>query len=800
MYGAVRRDAHGNEATPAVEAVNTRRARAAPLAMSMLMLLGAAMVVGRTRPAAHDAATTSSEIDAVPPAAARAEAASSSSFSSASSSSSSSWSLEVFVDPRTGDDSNSGTAAAPLKTVSGARYAVRQLRATVGDALVTVVLSGGRHQLSETLELRPEDSNIKWIAASHHPGSGGAFATNTSSVLAGGARLSASCWQFVTTASDGGNVYTCDLSDGDWTTPPRVVRIDGTVALGARYPNRVEGAEYTDGFLIVEKSVYSNGSYWVTVEDEDSLVKKFMRASTFHSDVLYYGYQGWTSIYASMRAATTHEKTELDLEAESSGHWFKIECPINRCNYHDASIGKGTRFYVVNHYDALSDGEWYWSSSSSTLYVNTGVDGARPSNVAVPTLSYLFSLRGAEWKLGAAQSHVANVSFVGLRFQDTTFAYHGFQHGFNIEEGSAGIPADVVVRLDGAADVTVQDCEFTNTGGGGVLVTGGSRRVTVRDSTFRTLGQSGVMLVGNDTSQPKHVVVGHNTFQGVGRILASAGAVYASSASYVHVHDNTIEDTSRWAVMMRSTENATTNNNLIEYNTMTRIGDQTKDFGAVDFIGYDGMADANTVLRYNCIKHVIGVYSDTDGVETPYMNFGVYLDTGASGFVLHGNVIRDTVRASMFVHYGKNNNITNNIMVNANNADGSGGQVMWKGIEDNTRNNVFERNVIFYDRTSTNCLWYAKDSDPTWDESWATSDHNLVWCKNETAWSHYYNNSDLTPVGSWSKWQAYGNDQNSKVENPLFVDAQAGNWLFQADSPAWGLGIIDLPESVGGNC
>ena len=78
---------------------------------------------------------------------------------------------DIHVSP-TGDDSNAGTAAAPLQTLSAAQKAVRLAKAQgLPDGGITVYLHGGVYRLQQPLVLGPDDSGaagrpITWKAAS----------------------------------------------------------------------------------------------------------------------------------------------------------------------------------------------------------------------------------------------------------------------------------------------------------------------------------------------------------------------------------------------------------------------------------------------------------------------------------------------------------------------------------------------------------------------------------------------------------------------------------------------------------
>merc|ERR1719178_305530 len=100
------------------------------------------------------------------------------------------------------------------------------------------------------------------------------------------------------------------------------------------------------------------------------------------------------------------------------------------------------------------------------------------------------------------------------------------------------------------------------------------------------------------------------------------------------------------------------------------MGQQTKDFGGLSFIGYDGVPDARTTVQFNCVRDNIGVHSSASmGILSPYMNYGVYLDNEASGFYVHGNVFKHAVTANVFFHEGRNNVVTNNVLADARNND-----------------------------------------------------------------------------------------------------------------------------------
>ena len=58
--------------------------------------------------------------------------------------------------------------------------------------------------------------------------------------------------------------------------------------------------------------------------------------------------------------------------------------------------------------------------------------------------------------------------------------------------------------------------------------------------------------------------------------------------------------------------------------------------------------------------------------------------------------------------------------------------------------------------------------------------------------------SELTPLGSWEKWQTAGMDSNSAIADPQFKNAAKDDYHLQPGSPALKLGFQSIPfEKIG---
>ena len=377
---------------------------------------------------------------------------------------------------------------------------------------------------------------------------------------------------------------------------------------------------------------------------------------------------------------------------------------------------------------------------------------------------------------------------------------------------STGIPDDLAFHIRGGNDIRVRHCGFNGTGGGGILATDASANLTITYNSFHEIGQTAVMLVGNATTQPTHVEVGHNYIQGVGRVLASAAGLYGSSVSNSHFHNNVITEGSRWGIAIRSEsfENASSVQNLVEFNKISYMGQQTKDFGGLSFIGYDGVADAETTVQFNCVRDNVGVHSSAAmGIESPYMNYGIYLDNEASGYAIYGNVLKHSVTANLFFHEGRHNVVSNNVLADARNngplgKSSSGGQVAFKKKNGWTQNITFEQNIVlWFNNSHTDVLLYDSSGASDFDDRSFYIDRNLYWCVGAEVQDKFLTNNDLTPRGNWLNWTAAGYDHDSHITDPLFLDPSGGDYSFStegdpesADSPAHRIGFKALPNTV----
>ena len=189
------------------------------------------------------------------------------------------------------------------------------------------------------------------------------------------------------------------------------------------------------------------------------------------------------------------------------------------------------------------------------------------------------------------------------------------------------------------------------------------------------------------------------------------------------------------------------------------------DMGGISTLG----PQPGTVIRNN-LFHDIRSYD--------YGGWGLYTDEGSTGIVLENNVVYRCKSAGFHQHYGRDNVVRNNLLAfNTEHA------VMRTRAEDH-RAFWFTNNVVI------------ADSGTLLGSNWSGTSDNFISDRN--LWFDPRNGTAAAKYSfagkSWSDWQARGQDVNSRLADPLLVDAAHPDLGLRPESPAFALGFrpIDL--------
>lgn len=181
-----------------------------------------------------------------------------------------------------------------------------------------------------------------------------------------------------------------------------------------------------------------------------------------------------------------------------------------------------------------------------------------------------------------------------------------------------------------------------------------------------------------------------------------------------------------------------------------------------DFGGVQGLAVPNgCIVDHNWIHDMNAAKS---------IGNGLFFGTGAAGVILKNNLVHDISHDALKMDHGVNITLHNNIFAYANY------MMTWtKYVQDTFTfiidNNIFDNQYIY-----------------VMTGPWANEDSKYYINKN--IYWHQQDTSKLTWVyKTFENWQALGNDVNSYVTDPLFVDAENRNFNFKSQEAANKIGF-----------
>ena len=580
-----------------------------------------------------------------------------------------------------GNDENSGTKDSPFLTIEKAVEAVRNTNKTDKNG-ITVCIEAGEYRVS-SLEFSKEDSGTEKCPVTY-------CSYNGDVVINGGItldssdfrnaedypeiaeRLSAEARKSVTvidltkapyslTGDDWGKIYaigsyhTADSYDGDYAGPLYCeLFVDDIRQTVARYPD--------NDYLYTEEVVKTG----LGKESDGSLteVKDWDKIRNPESDVYKVNPE------LAKRISGWKNPDDVWMFGYWKYDWADASTPIGSFDKDTRELSPkfvslyGTKtdapYYFFNVLEELTaEGEWYLDRENGLLCM------WEPENADNKEIILSLSLNPV------INSEADYVTFDGLTVKGT--------------------------RSDGVVitgnNNTVQNCLIKNVAGN-ALIMNGSNNLAYNNEITRT-GRGGIIISGGDTE------------------TLTAGN---SKADNNYIHDwSEIYQTYQPAVtlegvgnicshneMANSPHEAITykgNNHIIEYNLIHDVCLLSDDAGAI----YSGRSWVwyGNVVRYNCIYNV---GSENHGPD------GIYLDDAVSGQKIYGNLLINIPSNSIHVGGGRDNVITNNIIVNpGNNA---------LRFDDRAREGALENGWFTHAYVGSGDMWEALYSSPWQSETW----------------------------------------------------------------------------------
>jgi parallel beta-helix repeat protein len=420
-------------------------------------------------------------------------------------------------------------------------------------------------------------------------------------------------------------------------------------------------------------------------------------------------------------------------------------------------LGIGDRYFVENVLEELdSPGEWYLDRHAGRLYY-WPTEPLSKVEVSAPVTGRLIQFEGDETK----GQTLSQVRFVGLTFTQTDYSPDDGCVGY--KEGSNG-----VVYLRGAVNCAVENCRFVSNGKAAVLLQGGRENV-VSGNDIANSAEGGIILLDSAAN-----TVSDNHIHDLGAVYKHVAGIVvrgAGSQDNVIAH-NLIHDITRWGIGLMQTGTG----NVVEYNDLYNTSLETYDTGGIHAYQDDRKFNCNTIIRYNRVHDGVG-FSSLMGLPM-FDSRGIYIDGFSSGYTItHNLCYRNSASGGIFIQGGHDIRISNNISV-----DNGGPQYLHTNFMENGANNEFSRNILCTANPRVALMWIYKGGEKV-----TRFDNNL--------YSHPTGDLCYPVVGSFTSWQALGQDAHSALGDPGFVNPQADDYSLKPDSPALALGFEPIDTS-----
>jgi len=649
-----------------------------------------------------------------------------------------------------GNDNNPGTKERPFATIAKARDAVRVAKETDAGPH-TIRLAEGVFELMEPIILDERDSGTTYI------GEGAKTILSGGRVLDGWKKESDEVWFVALPKEDGRDLYFEQLFIND----RRAVR--------ARTPNngffRPQDVQQEIPIETRNPRQRSVGQFLMPQKGElDFLTTTPQEELRFGQFVIHHNWD-------------TTRRILLGYDQENEMLLMKGE-PMKSWN-----PWRTTSLYYIENIRAAFDepGEWFYDGvNGKALYRPLPGERIEESQFIVPRsgLNQLLLIKGKP------EERVTNIRFEKMKFAYTDSprresvmraaeldtAVTGdlrYPGPMQVNPMQAAFWADAVIDVENAEAIIIADCEITNIGEYALWIKN-SDRCRVERNALTDLGAGGVRIGGVGSS--KFNIVDNNIIHRGGRLQAPAVGVWLGQGTEDNrITHNDIGDfyyTGISAGWVWGYTGGVAFRNIMEFNRIHDLGQGAlADMGGIYTLGNsEGSRFSNNVV-FN-----VKSYS--------YGGWGLYPDEGTEGFLMENNLVYNTTDGSFHQHYGRNNTVRNNILVNS-----TPHQVAVTRVEDHL-SMTFENNIIYW--TEGAAIGYQTDKART------EFRNNLWW--------HIGADDNPLPVDFKGKtheeWLV--KDPGSVVADPKFVDVKNKDFRLQEDSPALNMGFVPFDFSKAG--
>ncbi len=629
---------------------------------------------------------------------------------------------DIYVNAKSRN--GNGSKESPFTYIEEAENMVRQLRSIGIKEHINIWVYGGEYFIENTLEFNEDNDNISFKA---YPGEKPSFT---------GARKITG---FKESTQNGVKVFVADVPTG--------LKCDSVVKNGKTLPK----TRYPEsGYLQIETEKHMN-AIWT---EEDKKWEYNLGDTEFAGSIQYNPKEIKNIENVAVRVLHYWVTDFAFLSSYDAGtNIYTLSNPTTM------TIKAGDRYYFENIFEELnSPGEWYLDSSENKLYyVPFKGEKTEDTVICACVNDKLVDISGAE-----------NIDFSGIEFKNTNFTYPKTFDDLNffceekIKAPQAEIDVGGAVEVKKSTDINFISCDFKNIGNTALKFNKLVKNCNVTGCLFENIGGTGVFINGYNTENEfeitENINVIDNKITSYGRNWMSAIGVLLTNARNCVIKNNEISDGYYTAISVGWVWGYKYNvscNNKIQNNLIYNIGQGwLSDMGGIYTLGQQKGTD----ISGNVIHDVAA-----DSGQGGYGGWGIYLDEGSSYMSVKNNLVYDCGSESFHQHYGKENEITNNIFALSKIA-----QIRVSRKEEHNQLHL-KGNIIL---TDNNPAYSLAEEGKFTDESniyWDINNGKNVYCsetETDRIISRLYK-KDLNKMGYFS---------NAVCENPQFKDPKNGDF------------------------
>jgi len=434
------------------------------------------------------------------------------------------------------------------------------------------------------------------------------------------------------------------------------------------------------------------------------------------------------------------------------------------------------RYYVENARELLdAPGEWYLNRETGLFsYYPVPGETLDKTRLVAPVLTEFVRFKGDAER----NAFVENITIKGLAFHHADWELS--PAGNSSTQAAVEVPA--VISADGARNCVIDGCEIAHIGGYAIWFRRGCKNNRIQRNRLYDLGAGGIRIgmdrmPDSDAAESSGNLIDNNHIFDGGRVYPAGVGIWIAQASHNRISHNDIHDLFYTGISVGWNWDDTpnrTHHNVIEFNHVhDLVHGELSDAGLIYCLG----VSPGSVIRNN-------VFHDITSYTQPDFSWGIYLDATCGQYTVENNLVYNTRAGGiMFNNGGHEHVIRNNIFGPAQTNQ------IWPYFE--KRPNTFSHNIVFM--SEGNLL--VGHSENTLNErlkegqSLGVWDRNVYWHTAQKDRLRFYNRT-------FAEWQSLGLDRNSRVADPMFVDAARHDYRLRDASPAPRLGFkpFDISE------